>query len=67
VPLRAVLFDAEGTLVDPSDQHAAVWTDASAEIWPDVAFAEACARSGKDRDQLMPVLVAFPFTGRGAR
>jgi len=57
MPLKAVLFDVDGTLVDSVDLHAQAWLDALREFGHDVAFADVRAQIGKGGDQLMPVFL----------
>jgi HAD superfamily hydrolase (TIGR01509 family) len=53
-PIRAVLLDVDGTLVDSNDAHARAWVDAFAELGRAVAFERVRPLIGKGGDKLMP-------------
>lgn len=53
-PLRGVLLDVDGTLVDSNDAHARSWVDALAEFGYDVAYDELRRRIGEGGDKLIP-------------
>ena len=57
-PLKAVVFDVDGTLVDSVDVHAQAWVDAFAEFGHEVGFADVRRQIGKGGDQLMPVFLS---------
>lgn len=58
-PLRAVLLDLDGTLVDSNDAHALAWVDAFAEARRPVAFDDVRAAIGKGGDKLIPDLLGL--------
>ena len=67
MPIKAVLFDVDGTLVDSVDLHAEAWVDAFREFGQDIPFATMRAQIGKGGDQLMPVFLtpeALAATGK---
>jgi phosphoglycolate phosphatase-like HAD superfamily hydrolase len=67
MPIKAVLFDVDGTLVDSVDLHAQAWVDAFREFGQDIPFARMRAQIGKGGDQLMPVFLtpeALAATGK---
>jgi HAD superfamily hydrolase (TIGR01509 family) len=55
-PLRAVLFDVDGTLVDSNDGHAHAWVDAFSEAGITVAFDAVRRCIGMGGDKLMPTV-----------
>ena len=57
-PVRAVIFDVDGTLVDTVDMHADAWRRALREFGKEVAFEEVRSQIGKGGDQLMPVFLS---------
>ena len=57
MPIKAVLFYVDGTLVDSVDLHAEAWVDAFREFGQDIPFATMRAQIGKGGDQLMPVFL----------
>ena len=57
MPLRAVIFDGDGTLVDSVEQHAKAWRQAFAEFSHDISFDEIRRQIGKGGDQLIPVFL----------
>lgn len=58
VPVKAVIFDVDGTLIDSVDVHAQAWADAFAEFGRKVGFAEVRRQIGKGGDQLMPIFLS---------
>ena len=62
-PIRAALFDVDGTLVDTNDLHAAAWREAFGHFGHDVAFDAIRWQIGKGGDNLIPTLL--PGTGEG--
>ena len=57
-PVRAVIFDVDGTLVDTVDMHADAWQRALSEFGKQVPFEDVRAQIGKGGDQLMPVFLS---------
>jgi beta-phosphoglucomutase-like phosphatase (HAD superfamily) len=53
-PVRAVLFDIDGTLVDSNDAHAHAWVRAFAEAGVRVDFDKVRCSIGMGGDKLMP-------------
>jgi HAD superfamily hydrolase (TIGR01509 family) len=64
-PVRAVLFDVDGTLVDTNDLHAAAWREAFLHFGHDLAMAEIRWQVGKGGDNLIPALL--PDLGEAER
>ena len=64
-PIRAALFDVDGTLVDTNDLHAAAWREAFGHFGHDVAFDTIRWQIGKGGDNLIPTLL--PGTGEARR
>jgi phosphoglycolate phosphatase-like HAD superfamily hydrolase len=58
-PLKAVLLDIDGTLLDSNDAHAAAWVDALAEFGFDVAFDRVRSLIGKGGDKVLPELTGL--------
>jgi HAD superfamily hydrolase (TIGR01549 family) len=54
MPIRAVLLDIDGTLIDSNDAHAHAWVDAFAEAGVTVAFDQVRDLIGMGGDKLMP-------------
>jgi HAD superfamily hydrolase (TIGR01509 family) len=57
MPLRAVIFDVDGTLLDSNDQHALAWLKTFRRFGHEVPFESIRAQLGKGGDQLMPVFL----------
>lgn len=55
---QAVLFDVDGTLLDPVDLHARAWHEAFAKFGIKTSYDDVRSQIGKGGDQLMPVFVA---------
>ena len=55
IPIEAVIFDIDGTLVDSVDLHAESWRLAFKEFGKTVPLPEIRRQIGKGADQLMPV------------
>lgn len=53
-PVRGVIFDVDGTLVDSNDAHANAWVDAFREAGFDVAFARIRDMIGMGGDKIIP-------------
>ena len=57
MPLRAVVFDIDGTLLDSVDLHAAAWAEAFGHFGIAVEARAVRGQIGKGGDELMPVFV----------
>ena len=57
-PIKAVIFDVDGTLIDSVDLHAQAWVAALAEFGHTVPFQDVRRQIGKGGDQLMPVFLS---------
>lgn len=57
MPIEAVIFDVDGTLIDTVDLHAASWREALHKWGADVPHAEVRYQIGKGSDLLMPVFL----------
>jgi HAD superfamily hydrolase (TIGR01509 family) len=55
--INGVIFDADGTLIDSVDGHAAAWQEILARYGRVVPFEEVRHQIGKGGDQLMPVFL----------
>lgn len=53
-PIRAVLLDVDGTLVDSNDAHARAWVEALAEAGVEAPFEQVRELIGMGGDKLMP-------------
>lgn len=58
-PIRGVLVDVDGTLVDTNDAHAKAWVEAFAEEGFDVPFEKVRPLIGMGGDQLLPRVVGI--------
>ena len=56
-PIRAVVFDIDGTLLDSVDLHAQAWVEAFAHFGIATRAADVRRQIGKGGDQLLPVFV----------
>src|SRR4028119_571521 len=54
-PIKAVIFDVDGTLVDSNNLHVEAWQVAFRRYGKEVAFDDVHQQMGKGGDQLMPV------------
>ena len=54
MPVRAVLLDVDGTLVDSNDAHAMAWSEALREAGREVPYDEIRWRIGMGGDKLTP-------------
>src|SRR5918997_6404840 len=54
-PLKAVIFDVDGTLVDSNDLHIEAWREAFAHYGIGLGYDEVHEQIGKGGDQLIPV------------
>jgi membrane protein len=57
MPLKAVLFDVDGTLVDSNDLHAAAWDEAFRHFGFDLGVDRIRGQIGKGGDNLIPALL----------
>jgi HAD superfamily hydrolase (TIGR01509 family) len=57
MPLKAVLFDIDGTLVDSNDMHVAAWEEAFAKIDRHFERQVIHDQIGKGTDKLVPALL----------
>jgi beta-phosphoglucomutase-like phosphatase (HAD superfamily) len=57
-PLKAAIFDVDGTLIDSVDFHAQAWVEAFAEFGVTVPFEKVRRQIGKGGDNLMPVFLS---------
>ncbi len=58
-PLRAVLFDVDGTILDSNDAHARAWVDSLKEAGRDVGFEAVRPLIGKGGDKVLPELTGI--------
>ncbi|HET8674408.1 MAG TPA: HAD family hydrolase, partial [Blastocatellia bacterium] len=58
-PIRGVILDVDGTLVDSNDAHARAWRDALAEHSIDVEYEKARPLIGMGGDKLLPELTGL--------
>jgi len=58
VPIRAAIFDVDGTLIDSNDLHIEAWREAFRRYGKDLGYDEIHAQMGKGGDQLMPVFLS---------
>jgi phosphoglycolate phosphatase-like HAD superfamily hydrolase len=66
--IRAILLDADGTLVDSNDAHAEAWVDAGREFGYDVTFDRARWLMGLGADRVLARLTGLAeFTDEGAQ
>jgi len=54
MPVRGVIFDVDGTLVDSNDAHANAWVDALRDAGFDVSFARIRDMIGMGGDKIIP-------------
>lgn len=57
MPVKAVIFDVDGTLIDSVDQHALAWLKTLRRFGVGPSFEEVRGQIGKGGDQLMPVFL----------
>jgi HAD superfamily hydrolase (TIGR01549 family) len=57
-PLKAAIFDVDGTLLDSVDFHAQAWLEAFAEFGVTAAFEKVRRQIGKGGDNLIPVFLS---------
>ncbi|HJQ71481.1 MAG TPA: HAD family hydrolase [Blastocatellia bacterium] len=58
-PIRGVILDIDGTLVDSNDAHARAWQDALAEHGIDVEYERVRPLIGMGGDKLLPELTGI--------
>lgn len=56
-PVRAALFDVDGTLVDTNDLHAAAWRETFERFGHEIALDDIRFQIGKGGDNLIPALL----------
>jgi phosphoglycolate phosphatase-like HAD superfamily hydrolase len=56
-PIRAALFDVDGTLVDTNDLHTAAWREAFLHFGHDFPLETIRGQVGKGGDNLIPTLI----------
>lgn len=59
MPVKGVIFDVDGTLVDSNDQHARAWVDALAEFGYQVTYERVRALIGMGGDKVLPILTGL--------
>jgi HAD superfamily hydrolase (TIGR01509 family) len=64
-PVRAALFDVDGTLVDSNDLHAEAWAEAFRHFGHDIPVPKIGFQIGKGGDNLIPALL--PGLGEARR
>ncbi len=57
MPIKAILFDIDGTLVDSNDQHVLAWREVFAGIGKDFDWQLLHDQIGKGADMLVPTLL----------
>lgn len=57
MPLQAILFDIDGTLIDSNDLHAQAWDEAFRRFGQHVPLPAIRGQIGKGGDNLMPALL----------
>ena len=61
MPIRAVLFDIDGTLIDSNDLHAQAWDEAFRRFGQHVPLPRIRGQIGKGGDNLLPALLPADF------
>jgi HAD superfamily hydrolase (TIGR01509 family) len=57
MPIRGVILDVDGTLVDSNDQHARSWVDATHEAgFEEISFVQVRPLIGMGGDKVLPAL-----------
>jgi HAD superfamily hydrolase (TIGR01509 family) len=65
-PVRGVVLDVDGTLVDSNDAHARAWVEAFTDHGVDARFEDVRALIGKGGDKLIPEIAGIEeSSGRG--
>lgn len=67
VPLKGVLLDIDGTLLDSNDAHASAFTRAFAEHGLDIPFDHVRPLVGMGSDKLVPSLTGFEHDTRDGK
>jgi len=57
MPIKAILFDIDGTLVDSNDQHVLAWEEAFAGVGKSFSRQTIHDQIGKGTDMLVPTLL----------
>ena len=57
MPIKAILFDIDGTLIDSNDMHVLAWEEAFAGIGADFDRGSIHDQIGKGTDMLVPALL----------
>jgi HAD superfamily hydrolase (TIGR01549 family) len=66
-PVRCIIFDVDGTLVDSVDLHARAWQEALGEFGKEIGFDEVRSQIGKGGDQLLPAFLSREEMARSER
>jgi HAD superfamily hydrolase (TIGR01509 family) len=64
MPIRGVIFDLDGTLVDTNWHHVEAWRRAFATFGYDVSRDRIASQVGKGGDQLVPTVLGEEAAGR---
>jgi HAD superfamily hydrolase (TIGR01509 family) len=59
MPVKGVIFDVDGTLIDSNDEHARAWVDALAEFGYDVPYERVRPLIGMGGDKVLPLLTGL--------
>jgi HAD superfamily hydrolase (TIGR01509 family) len=59
MPVKGVIFDVDGTLVDSNDEHARAWVDALAEFGYEVEYERVRPLIGMGGDKVLPLLTGL--------
>lgn len=54
MPVKAAIFDVDGTLIDSVDLHAKAWQEAMRQFGKEVAWEDIRSQIGKGGDQIIP-------------
>jgi HAD superfamily hydrolase (TIGR01509 family) len=67
-PIRGVIFDVDGTLIDSNDGHARAWVDALAEAGHAVPYERIRPMIGMGGDKVLPLVAGLSADdGKGQR
>jgi HAD superfamily hydrolase (TIGR01509 family) len=58
-PIRGVIFDVDGTLVDSNDEHARAWVDALSEAGRTVSYERLRPMIGMGGDKVLPLVAGL--------